>query len=87
MNVSTTNSQKIPELLQEVKYFFTCIKQLKVRNGYTNYNIGNMDQIMCFIDMPFKRTNNLKGELSVHITKTKCRIKIYLFFICSSIRT
>lgn len=73
MRVGTTDSQKTPELFQEeVKCFFKCVKQMRIKNDYTDYNIANMDQTMCRFDMPSKRTNNMKGESSVRITNMSC---------------
>ncbi|KAH7975936.1 hypothetical protein HPB52_006813 [Rhipicephalus sanguineus] len=42
------------------------------RNGYTLYNMANMDQTMVRIDNPANRTNNVVGESTIRIANTGC---------------
>ena len=67
----TSEAQKIPEDYgEQVKSFVEVIKKKRIENGYSLYNIGNMDQTMCRFDMAPSSTNNLKNQRSVRIATT-----------------
>ncbi|KAH7956384.1 hypothetical protein HPB52_008781 [Rhipicephalus sanguineus] len=52
--------------------FRSSANSLRRRNGYTIYNMANMDQTMVRIDNPANRTNNVVGESTIGIANTGC---------------
>ncbi|KAG0433911.1 hypothetical protein HPB47_019486 [Ixodes persulcatus] len=66
-------SQKTPEEFSEAaSAFWSAANSLRQRNGYTLYNVANMDQTMVRVDNPAKGTNNVVGESTVRIANTGC---------------
>lgn len=84
MRVCTTDSQKPPEnFKEEVLSFLNCVKEIRLKNDYTDFNMGNMDQTMCRFDMPSNRTNNAKGESSIRIANTSCTKRGFTVALCA----
>ncbi|KAH7956139.1 hypothetical protein HPB52_006355 [Rhipicephalus sanguineus] len=52
--------------------FRSSANSLRRRNGYTLYNMANMDQTMVRIDNPANRTNNVVGKSTIRIVNTGC---------------
>lgn len=73
MRRATNESQKTPEELSEAASAFrSSANSLRRRNGYTLYNMANMDQTMVRIDNSANRTNNVVGESTIRIANTGC---------------
>ena len=76
MRVRTTNLQKPPEHFQaEIECFLMCVKQISIKNDYTDFNISIMIQKMCHFDVPPNSTNNLKEEIWIRISNIACTKK------------
>uniref|UniRef100_A0A1E1WXU6 Putative transposase n=1 Tax=Amblyomma aureolatum TaxID=187763 RepID=A0A1E1WXU6_9ACAR len=76
MRCSMNESQKTPEeFSQAASTFSSAANSLRRRNGYTLYNIANMDQTMVRIDNSANRTSNVVGENIVRIANTGCDLR------------
>ncbi|KAH6924373.1 hypothetical protein HPB50_016326 [Hyalomma asiaticum] len=73
MRQATNESQKTPDDYAEAaRAFRSSVNELRLCQGYTPFNMANMDQTMVCMDCPASRTNNIIGESSVRITNTGC---------------
>lgn len=79
---TTNESQKTPEEFSKAASAFrTYANSLQWRNGYTLYNIVNMDEMMVRVDNPANRTNNVVGEITTHIANTGCAWQGFMFSV------
>ncbi|KAH6943870.1 hypothetical protein HPB50_000201 [Hyalomma asiaticum] len=70
---ATNESQKTSDDYAEAaRAFRSSVNELRLRHGYTPFNMADMNQTMVRMDCPASRTNNIIGESSVRMTNTGC---------------
>ena len=76
MRAGTNSAQKVPSDYADLLHTFrkTIIIARKTHK-IEPLDIVNMDQTMCRFDMPPSRTNNKKGEKTIHIKTTRAEKK------------
>lgn len=84
MRRGTNECQRQPEQLTEILHAWRLsIRNHRRREDYLLHEIANMDETMCRFDMPYDRTNELKGKKTIRIKNTGHKKKGCTVALCA----